>query len=167
VGDESSGERAARLQQQHDPEKAFGAHSRNPFIELKTEDVSHWGGVVIDSPDPQRLAHFWAAVLGYDVIEDSPGWVVTQDPDGGSPLLVCQGINSHVQHGAQTPQGNRFHLDVGLRPGEGRTVERIQASMSRLEQLGAQRVERVDAEGQPVHWIWADPDGNVFCSPGL
>ncbi len=126
---------------------------------------AQWGGVVIDSTDPQRLARFWAAVLGYDIVEDSPGWVVTQDSNGGLPLLVCQGINSHVQHGAATPQGNKFHLDVGLGPG--RSPEQVRAFMARLEQLGAQRVERVDAPGQDVHWIWADPEGNVFCAPGL
>jgi catechol 2,3-dioxygenase-like lactoylglutathione lyase family enzyme len=128
---------------------------------------AHWGGVVIDSTDPQRLARFWADVLGYNVVEDSPGWVVTQDPNGGSPLLVCQGINSHVQHGAKTPQGNKFHLDIGLLPGNGRTAEQVRALTARLDQLGARQVERVDAPGQEVHWIWADPDGNVFCAPGL
>lgn len=130
-------------------------------------DHARWGNVVMDSPNPQRLARFWANVLGHTVIEDSPGWVVTQDRHGGSPLLVCQGINSHVQHGAATPQGNRFHLDVGLQPGQERTTERLGALMARLEALGACRVERVDAPGQEIHWIWADPDGNVFCAPGL
>lgn len=128
-------------------------------------DHAQWGGVVIDSTDPQRLARFWADVLGYDVVEDSPGWVVTQHPNGGSPLLVCQGINSHVQHGAKTPQGNKFHLDVGL--GLDRTADQVRAFMERLEQIGARRVERVDAPGQDVHWVWADPEGNVFCAPGL
>ena len=128
---------------------------------------AHWGGVVIDSTDPQRLGRFWAAVLGYVVVEDSPGWVMTQDPDGGSPLLVCQGINRHVQHGAESPQGNRFHLDVGLAPGQQATVEQCEAEMHRLERLGARRVERIVAEGQPVHWVWADPEGNVFCAPGV
>lgn len=128
---------------------------------------AHWGGVVIDSTDPQRLAQFWSAVLGYVVIEDSPGWVEMRDPNGGWPHLTCQGINQHVQHGATTPQGNRFHLDIGSAPGEQRTTAQVEAEMLRLEGLGARRVEQVIAEGQPGHWIWADPGGNVFCAPGL
>ncbi|WP_020575185.1 VOC family protein [Actinopolymorpha alba] len=122
---------------------------------------------MLDSTDPQRLARFWAAVLGYNVVEDSPGWVVTQDPEGSWPLLVCQGINRHVQHGAESPQGNKFHLDVGLAPGHHATVDEVKAEIARLEQLGAHRVERIVAEGQPIHWVWADPEGNVFCAPGL
>lgn len=128
---------------------------------------AHWGGVVIDSTDPQRLARFWAAVLGYVVVEDSPGWVELQDPAGGWPHFSCQGINQHVQHGAESPQGNKFHLDIGPAPGQHPTVRQLEAEVARLEQLGAQRVERIDAEGQSVHWVWADPEGNVFCGPGL
>lgn len=127
---------------------------------------AHWGGVVIDSTDPQRLARFWAAVLGYDVVEDSPGWVATQAPDGSWPLLVCQGINRHVQHGAESPQGNRLHLDVGFTPGQHPTPAQRVDEMTRLERLGARRVERIVAENQPVHWVWADPEDNVFCAPG-
>jgi catechol-2,3-dioxygenase len=73
-------------------------------------------GVVLDSTDPQRLARFYADVLGYAVVEDSPGWVTLQDPNGGLPHLSCQGINQHVQHGADTSKGNRFHLDLGTAP---------------------------------------------------
>lgn len=118
------------------------------------------GGVVIDSTDPQRLARFWAAVLGYTIEDDSPGWVVLRDPDGGWPVLACQSINQHVQHGAATPQGNRFHLDIGSTPGADRTEEQKLAEIARLESLGARRVDRVDAPGQAVHFVYADPDGN-------
>lgn len=129
--------------------------------------AAHWDGVVIDSPDPSRLARFWAAVLGHRLVEDSPGWVVTEAPGRGTPLLVCQGINAHVQHGAATPQGNKVHLDLGLPQGTPRTNRELRAFESRLEQLGARRVERIDVPGEDVHRIWADPDGNVFCAPGI
>jgi catechol 2,3-dioxygenase-like lactoylglutathione lyase family enzyme len=131
------------------------------------ENGAHWGGVVLDSTDPQRLARFWSAVLGYEIVEDSPGWVELRGPGHAWPLLVCQGINQHVQHGARTPQGNRFHLDVGFPPEEQPTRARLEAAMARLERLGARRVERIDAPDQPVHWVWADPEGNVFCAPGV
>ncbi|GAB3419087.1 VOC family protein [Flindersiella endophytica] len=131
------------------------------------ENGAHWGGVVLDSTDPQRLARFWAAVLGYEIVDDSPGWVEMQGPGGAWPLLVCQGINQHVQHGAASPQGNRFHLDVGFPPDQKPTREQLEAVTARLERLGARRVERIDAPGQPVHWVMADPEGNVFCAPGV
>lgn len=128
---------------------------------------AHWSGVVMDSTDPQRLARFWADALGYVVVDDSPGWVELQHPNGAVPHLTCQGINQHVQHGATTSQGNRVHFDLGLPSGQASTAEHVKAEMTRLEQLGARRIERVDAAGQPTHWIWADPEGNVFCAPGL
>ena len=126
-------------------------------------------GIVIDSTDPRRLARFWADVLGYVVVEDSPGWVELKKPSGGWPRLSCQGINQHVQHGADTPQGNRFHLDVGIAPpGRPATAEEVKAETSRLERLGARRVERItQPEGDSIHWVWADPEGNVFCGPGV
>lgn len=127
---------------------------------------AHWAGVVIDSTDPQRLARFWAEVLGYVIEEDSPGWVELRNPDGGWPHLTCQGINQHVQHGAAVPQGNKFHLDIGTLPGEQASEERLRQDVARLERLGARRIDKIVAEGQAVHWVWADPEGNVFCAPG-
>lgn len=127
----------------------------------------HLGGVVIDSRDPRRLGRFWAAVMGYVVEEDEPGWVALRAPSGGWPLLVCQGINAHVQHGAKTPQGNKFHLDIGFAPGTSASQAEREAELARLERLGARRVERIAAEGQDVHWVMADPEGNVFCAPGV
>jgi Glyoxalase-like domain len=129
--------------------------------------AGHWGGVVLDSTNPQRLARFWAAVMGCTIEDDSPGWVELRMPGGGWPLLVCQGINQHVQHGAATPQGNKFHLDVGFPVEVKPTRAQLEAEMARLEGLGARRVERIEAPGQPVHWIMADPEGNVFCAPGV
>jgi hypothetical protein len=119
--------------------------------------LARWDGVVLDSSDPQRLSRFWSAVLGYEVIDDSPGWVELQNPSQPRPLFVCQGINAHVQHGAKSPQGNKFHLDLGSDDHATLTAQ--------LEQLGARRVERIEAPGQPMHWIWADPEGNIFCAP--
>lgn len=124
-----------------------------------------WSGVVMDSNDPQQLSKFWADVLGYVVVEDSPGWVELMDPAGRQPHFTCQGINRHVQHGASVPQGNKFHLDLGLM--DSRHDPRALADLAeRLEQLGAHRLERIGPTGQTGHWVWADPEGNVFCAPG-
>ncbi len=125
-----------------------------------------WSGLVMDSNDPQQLARFWAEVLGYVVVEDSPGWVELMDPSGRRPHFTCQGINSHVQHGAATPQGNKFHLDLGLGSGTDSDPRAMPALSERLERLGAQRIERIGPPGQTGHWVWADPEGNVFCAPG-
>jgi len=122
-----------------------------------------WAGLVLDSNNPQQLARFYVEVLGYVVVEDEPGWVELTDPSGQRPHLSLQGINHHVQHDATTPQGNRFHLDLGIENEADR--EELAAHAEQLKSLGARRIERIGPEGQGGHSIWADPEGNVFCSP--
>ncbi|MBM7785490.1 hypothetical protein JOD67_002170 [Tenggerimyces flavus] len=47
-------------------------------------------------------------------------------------------------------------------------MDQVKAEISRLERLGARRVERItQPDEDSVHWVWADPEGNVFCGPGL
>lgn len=120
----------------------------------------------MDSNDPQQLARFWADVLGYTIVEDSPGWVELMDPTGRQPHFTCQGINQHVQHGSSTSQGNRFHVDLGLKTAAETDAATLAAFADHLEKLGARRVERIGGPNQPGHWVWADPEGNVFCAPG-
>jgi hypothetical protein len=76
-------------------------------------------------------------------------------------------INAHVQHGAKVPQGNKLHLDIGFPADCPATKAELEAELARLVRLGARRVERIDVEGQEVHWVMADPEGNVFCAPGV
>jgi hypothetical protein len=107
-------------------------------------------GLVLDCEDPQRLAPFWAAALGYVEIGPADPYVLLLDPDGAGPKLLLQGV----------PEGkvvkNRMHLDIDA-------VD-IDAEATRLERLGARRVA-----GEPVHehdtnWIlMEDPEGNEFC----
>lgn len=130
------------------------------------QPTGSWAGLVMDSNDPQHLARFWADVLGYKIVEDSPGWVELMDPDGRRPHFTCQGVNEHVQHGASTSQGNRFHIDLGLRNALETDPVALATFAEHLEKLGASRIERIGAPDQPGHWIWADPEGNVFCAPG-
>jgi catechol 2,3-dioxygenase-like lactoylglutathione lyase family enzyme len=107
----------------------------------------------VDSPDPDRIARFWEAALGWRRTYDKPHEVVLEPPagspeDGISPDLLFLRVPE-----AKTVK-NRLHLD--LRPTEqAREVERLTG-------LGAQRI----SVGQPDDAPWvvlADPDGNEFC----
>lgn len=42
--------------------------------------------VVLDSPDAQALAAFYRRLLGWQVREDEPDWVMLSAPDGGAGL---------------------------------------------------------------------------------
>ncbi len=52
---------------------------------------------------------------------------------------------------------NRLHLDVHAGK-EGR-----EATVARLESLGARRVEEVDRGPAGHWWVMRDPEGNEFC----
>jgi Glyoxalase-like domain len=107
----------------------------------------------IDSPDPSKVASFWAEALGWRRTFDEPDEVCLEPPagspeDGVAPDLLF----------LRVPEGkavkNRLHLD--LRPKD------QAAEVARLEALGARRTDV--GQSDEVTWVvLADPDGNEFC----
>ena len=98
----------------------------------------------LDANDPQLLADFWCAAMGYRRRDpdDREAPVLIEDPTGLGPSIWF----------AQVPEGktikNRMHHDV-----DGDTVA--------LLALGATLVR---ARGGDVEWdVLADPEGNEFC----
>lgn len=137
--------------------------------------------VVIDAVDPAALAAFWAGALaprGY-AIPDPPG-----DFADWPAFLAAQGVPEERWNDASALEAagqprlffqkvpepktvkNRVHID--LLAGGGPSVplelqrERVAAEVSRLEALGATRVDEHADLG--VHWATLrDPEGNEFC----
>lgn len=136
--------------------------------------------VTFDTGDPERLAGFWAAALGYKLQDPPEGfaswdealdaWGVPEedrnsasalvDPEGKGPRLYFQRVD--------TPKlgKNRVHLDLHVGGphslGAEARWERIQAEAERLAGLGATRVREGEQFGQ--RWIvMQDPEGNEFC----
>jgi len=106
--------------------------------------------VTIDCADPDRLADFWAAALGY-VRHGSQGpYRSIVDPGRAHPELVFQRV-------AEPKVGKaRIHLDV--------YVDDIDTEVDRLSTLGASVVDDglFDEEGE--RWrVMSDPEGNEFC----
>ncbi len=107
----------------------------------------------VDSPDPGKIASFWAAALGWRRTFDEPDQVCLEPPagspeDGVAPDLLF----------LRVPEGkavkNRLHLD--LRPKD------QAAEVARLEAIGARRIDV--GQSAEVSWVvLADPDGNEFC----
>ncbi|MFF9410778.1 VOC family protein [Streptomyces anandii] len=120
--------------------------------------TSRFTELVVDCHDPERLAAFWCAALGFKVIERSEGkveigsWVPTVEEVRARqmpPTLVF----------IRVPEGktvkNRLHLDVS--PIDGSTDEEV----ARLLGLGAARVDVGQGPGRG--WVvMADPEGNEF-----
>jgi hypothetical protein len=138
--------------------------------------------VTFDCADPDRLAHFWANALGYQiqpppagfdtwraywrtvgVPEDELGDAADSivDPAGGGPRIWFQ----------QVPEGkvvkNRLHFDVLVGGGRGFPIEtrkeRVDAEADRLAAAGATKLRVMYQEGIDHYAVaMQDPEGNEF-----
>ena len=136
--------------------------------------------VTFDCRDPDALARFWAALLGYELDPPPPGfesweaWLRDQgvpesewnsasavsDPDGRGPRIFFQRVPESKQ------VKNRVHLDVnsgGPRgtPDDERRAN-VDAAVERAVGLGASTVGLVEERGER-HYVMRDPEGNEFC----
>lgn len=119
--------------------------------------TSRFTELAIDCAEPGRLARFWCAVLGYEVLDEEEG-IVTVGPravpkGGGGPVPP-------VLTFARVPEGkvvkNRLHLDIN--PSDREQDEEVR----RLVDLGARRAD-VGQTGDESWVVLADPEGNEFC----
>jgi hypothetical protein len=138
--------------------------------------------LVIDCADPDRLARFWAAALGYELAPAPAGFATwndfyrelgvpeeelvdgadrLHDPEGHGP-----GIWFHVVPDAKVVK-NRLHLDIHA-SGEwtdpiGTRRKRVDAEASRLAGLGATITGALSEEGLDHYAVgMKDPEGNEF-----
>jgi hypothetical protein len=138
--------------------------------------------LVIDCRDPEPLARFWAAALGYEFEPPPAGFASRDDywrsigiredelgvgedsiidPAGHGPRIWFQVVPE-----SKTVK-NRLHIDVHA--GGGRDVpieirrERVEAAARRLVELGATRVRTSFEEGINHYAVaMTDPEGNEF-----
>lgn len=144
--------------------------------------------LVVDCKDPELLARFWAAALGY-VLEPPPEGFATWDdwrrdiglPEselgiGADSIIDPRGdgprIWFHVVPEAKVVK-NRLHLDINVSGGrsvaESRSVplatrmQRVDAEARRLADLGATLTVAMSAEGLDHYAVgMKDPEGNEF-----
>jgi catechol 2,3-dioxygenase-like lactoylglutathione lyase family enzyme len=107
-----------------------------------------WHSAVVDCRDPEALAAFWCAVLGYEVVSRGDRQVdIAKDP-GTFPGITFLRTPSPKR------AKNRLHLD--LNPAD------HEAEVERLVELGATRLDI--GQGRNTPWtVLADPEGNEFC----
>jgi hypothetical protein len=136
--------------------------------------------VVFDCQDPDRLAHFWAEILGYQLDPPPPGydsweaWLTehgipesewnsasaVSDPDGRGPRIYFQRVPESKE------RKNRVHLDVNAGGGRGTPDDQRRAAVDtaadRAIVIGATKVRLVEERDQR-HYVMQDPEGNEFC----
>jgi predicted enzyme related to lactoylglutathione lyase len=106
---------------------------------------------VLDCQEPDRMADFWVAALGYRRFGSAGNYRSIVPPEGEhGPKLIMQAVDEPKS------AKNRMHLDL--------RVPDIEAEAVRLAGLGATRVSRAPVEEHTSRWIvMADPEGNEFC----
>jgi hypothetical protein len=138
--------------------------------------------LVIDCADPDRLAHFWAPALGYQLAPPPVGFATwndyyrdlgipeedladgadrISDPDGNGPSIWFNPV--------QDPKvvKNRLHLDIhasGARTDPILTRRRrVDTEANRLAALGATITGALTKEGLDHYAVgMKDPEGNEF-----
>ena len=134
--------------------------------------------VTFDCAEPERVARFWCAVLGYVVPPSPEGFATWGDFDRALPpehqgsAFACidpSGVGPRLFF-QRVPEGkvvkNRLHLDV--RVGTGLVGEErlaaLEAECARLVALGAVRVRLLPADGDDESClVMQDIEGNEFC----
>ena len=117
-------------------------------------DTSRLRDICFDCTDHHRVAHFWAAVLGYTIRPADPqvtpdDSIALDSPEGGLRIWCNKVPEPKVVK-------NRIHIDINLPDG---------AEMARLQRLGARVLHEIhDAQGRLRWTVMADPEGNEFCA---
>ena len=104
--------------------------------------------VVIDCRDADRLADFWAAVLGGTPERESEEWVAVKMADGSTTVSFQSVPEEKVVK-------NRVHLDV--------LVEDLDEAAAQCVALGAARISDRCGDSLGGFIVLRDPEGNEFC----
>jgi predicted enzyme related to lactoylglutathione lyase len=108
-----------------------------------------WDTIVVDCADPVKVATFWAAAMGFEIVEPDPEDTFVDDPSGASKGMFFQKVPE------PKVAKNRVHIDV--RP-TGSMAEEVE----RLKGLGA-TVRGFIEQGGSFWTQMRDPEGNEFC----
>lgn len=104
--------------------------------------------VVIDCPEPAKLAGFYSELLGLPVTYRSETWVVVAENDTTSGVAFQLAPDHQAPGWPDASKPQQFHLDV--------MVDDLDEAAARVIQIGARRLPG----GANVY---ADPAGHPFC----
>lgn len=109
--------------------------------------------LTVDATNPEKLADFWAKVLGWKVHSEENGnefWIENPDTSNSYPDILF------LQSSDKKQVKNRLHLD--LRPAN------QQIEVERVKSLGAIEIDIGQNSDSDTTWVvMADPEGNEFC----
>lgn len=110
-------------------------------------------GVVLDAPDPRRLARFYCDLLGWQLGDDDETWATATGPnDTGLSFQLEPHYRTPSWPSVPEKQQMQLHLDF--------KVDDLEAAHEHATSLGA-RLQ--DFQPQPDVRVYADPVGHIFC----
>jgi catechol 2,3-dioxygenase-like lactoylglutathione lyase family enzyme len=110
--------------------------------------------VVLDCADAHRLADFYRTLLGWEVKDEEPGWVLLRDPAGGTGLALQAEAGYEPPHWPERPGDQQKMLHLDLR------TDDLGPAVRRAVALGATEAGH---QPQPGVRVLLDPAGHPFC----
>jgi catechol 2,3-dioxygenase-like lactoylglutathione lyase family enzyme len=112
--------------------------------------VPRFGSVVLDCPDPEALAGFYARLLDWPApqVQDGNWWATIAGP--GVKVEFQRADDYQAPTWPKPERQQMFHLDL--------TVEDLPAAHDRVLELGATHLDTQD-----TFRVYADPAGHPFC----
>jgi Glyoxalase-like domain len=118
--------------------------------------VATMQSTVLDCPDPQGLAEFYAHVLDWTVDQDgTKEWVDVTGP-GGQRLSFQESPGFIPPRWPDLEHAQQFHLDLDV------PRERLDGAEKEVIELGARLVQGDDG-GKRGFRVYLDPAGHPFC----
>lgn len=113
--------------------------------------IGRWHGLVVDCPDPDRLALFYQELLGMTRVQEEADWVVIGDAPDRPGLAFARAADFQPPSWPDSGVPQQMHVDArvaDLDVGEQQVLER-----------GARRLRGGGASFR----VFADPAGHPFC----
>ena len=113
--------------------------------------IARFPSFVLDCADPERLASFYGALLGWSVTADE-GWGEIRSPEGDQCICFQRVADFRAPHwpGQDVPQ--QMHLDV--------MVDDLDTGEQAVLELGA---ALADHQPGTTFRVFLDPAGHPFC----
>lgn len=108
--------------------------------------------VVLDTPDPQGLADFYAELLGWEVVRSESDWVTTRGGSGtGIAFQLAADLIPPTWPEGDVPQQSHLDLDVA----------NLDEAEAYALSIGARKVPG-DVHRETFR-VYLDPSGHPFC----
>lgn len=118
----------------------------------RTTTALRLGAIVLDCPEPKRLAEFYAELLGWSVADDAEdGWADVVPPGGGPSVSFQRDPNYRPPTWPDNERPQMLHLDI--------EVSDLDDEHERAVRIGAQPL----TDKQGTFRVYADPAGHPFC----